>query len=106
MKAIKFMLEYKCYPLWLYDDNGIPVGNDIPQELKSDVEFKSLIEEISREFDKLYRDDSEAFEYIGFSDDISKRAFFRKVDKCIDIIKRKVGKIYKVSVAYSDASDY
>ena len=40
MRAIRIQLEYKCYPVWLYDDDGIIGDTALPPELSDDRELE------------------------------------------------------------------
>ena len=35
-KEIRLMLEYECYPLWIYDEKGFLIDNDLIDEIKKD----------------------------------------------------------------------
>lgn len=35
-KEIRLMLEYECYPLWIYDEKGSLIDNDLIDEIKKD----------------------------------------------------------------------
>lgn len=46
MQKIKFMLEYNCIPIWLYDSEGNLIGPELPEELSNDHEFVALINQV------------------------------------------------------------
>lgn len=35
MKKIKILLDYHCYPLWVYNEHGELIDNDIVDELRN-----------------------------------------------------------------------
>lgn len=39
MGAIRIQLEYKCYPVWLYDDEGLVEDTALPPEPSDDREL-------------------------------------------------------------------
>ena len=41
VKKIRLILDYGCYPVWLYDENGNIVDTLLPDELRSDRELDS-----------------------------------------------------------------
>ena len=36
LKRIRLLLDYSCYPVWLYDENNEIVDNDNPPEWNDD----------------------------------------------------------------------
>lgn len=43
MKKIKVQLEYRCFPIWLYDENGNLIDNDFPASLIGDPEIDPIL---------------------------------------------------------------
>jgi hypothetical protein len=77
--VLKLLLEYKCYPLWIYNKNGEFVDNNFPEELESNIQIDKLLDEIQGEFDKLFIDNENIFEYIGFKSPFLKEVFGDKI---------------------------
>jgi len=96
MKTIRFLLEYSCLPIWIYDENGDPCGPMIPDELIDDHELVSLVHKISEEYDALFENTETIFQYIGFTSDREKQEFFDSVERVIDITENKVGALYYI----------
>lgn len=46
MKKIKIMLEYRCYPLWVYDASGELLCNDLIGEVEEVAELKALLDAV------------------------------------------------------------
>ena len=42
VKKIRIMLDYKCYPVWLYDENGDIIDTLLPEELRDYVMLHEL----------------------------------------------------------------
>lgn len=40
MKEIRLFLDYKCYPIWIYDENGSLINNDLSEEIKNENDFE------------------------------------------------------------------
>lgn len=40
---LKYSLEYHCYPFWNYTKDGELVDNDLPEELRKDIELDYLL---------------------------------------------------------------
>ena len=67
MSAIKIRLEYKCYPVWLYDDDGIIEDTALPPELSDDRELEERFRLIQERFDATYVDTPTEFYNKGFA---------------------------------------
>src|SRR5699024_8926200 len=96
MKKIKVFLEYQCFPMWVYNENGLLVENDLDEELKDDSEIDNMFVEIQSIYDGLYEDNVVSFEYIGFTSEIEKEAFIQKVENVISLVKDRVGDKYLI----------
>ena len=94
MKKIKIILEYKCYPMWIYNEDNEFIDNDLVDELKDDSELDSILMNIQDMYDKLYEDDELSFKYEGFKDENKKKKFILEIQKVIDLIKLKVNDKY------------
>ena len=69
MKKLKLSLEYQCYPIWSYDEDGSLIDNELPEELRDDEELDNLLLEIQEIFNGLYTDTPIEFTPNGFSSD-------------------------------------
>lgn len=65
IKTIKVALEYKSYPIWLYDEVGLIIDNDNPPEWDGDVEFTNTFMRLSDLYDTFFIDNAMEFKYIG-----------------------------------------
>ena len=75
MKKIKISFEYHCYPIWVYDENGFLLSNDLPEPLQNNKGLAELCQSLQSQFDSLYRDDGKVFEYVGFENEEQYRRF-------------------------------
>lgn len=96
MKKIKIVLEYKCYPMWIYNEDNEFIDNDLVEELKDDSEVDSILMNIQETYDKLYEDNELNFEYEGFKDENEKKKFTLEIQSAIDLIKLKVADKYTI----------
>ena len=80
-KELRLMLEYECYPVWIYDEEGKFIDNDLVQEIEKDEKLVAMLEELQTEFDSLYLNSPVEFKYIGFSSENEKHAFDSKVQQ-------------------------
>ena len=98
MKKLKFLLEYHCSPIWVLNEDGSFIDNDLPSELKKHHDLDNLLEEIAKEFDDLYENNDIYFGYHGFQSESKKQIFFSKVNQAIKLLKRYVGNTYIIQV--------
>ncbi|WP_088072783.1 hypothetical protein [Gottfriedia luciferensis] len=97
MKKIKLLLDYKCYPMWIYDENDELVDNDLVEELRSDIEIDEMLIEIQRIYDSLFIDDSKTFEYKGFVNCSERISYIENIEKVLVLIKRKLRDKYIIT---------
>jgi hypothetical protein len=67
MKAIRIQLEYKCYPVWLYDDEGLVEDTALPPELSDDRGLDERFGSIKERYDATYVDTQTEFYNRGFT---------------------------------------
>jgi hypothetical protein len=96
MEKIKIKFEYKCFPVWLYDESDNFIENDLPSILVGDIDIDSIFVKLQNEFDSLFKDDGIKFKYIGFNHAISKNEFSKKLDDAIELLQKKVGEKYTI----------
>lgn len=82
--------------MWIYDEQGELVENDLAEELKHEIEIKRLLEKMQTTFDGLFEDNETVFHYRGFGQEKDKEVFNQYVEKVIALIKEKVGGKYLI----------
>lgn len=96
MDKIKIFLEYQCYPMWIYNEKGELVDNDLVEELKNEIQIDNMLLEIQSIYDDLYEDNAISFEFKGFTQELEKESFIQKVEDVISVIMEKVGDKYLI----------
>lgn len=96
MRKIRVLLEYRCYPIWIYNEKGEIVLNDLPDELKNEIDIQNLLKDIQDTYDSLFIDNKVEFSYKGFNSEVEEKEFMRKVTKVVQLIESKVGNVYKI----------
>lgn len=96
MKKIKISLEYRCFPIWVYDENNNLIDNDLPITLLKDKNIDMQCVEIQEIFNKLYLDNGIEFKYIGFNDIVKRTEFLNKVKNIELTLREKVGLDYNI----------
>ena len=94
MQKLKIYLDYRCFPVWIYDDNDELINNDLPKELSGDKEIDNAFVEIQNIYDGLFLDTSTEFKYIGFKSELDKQKFLKIIEDAISLIKIKLGDSY------------
>lgn len=94
MQKIKIYLDYHCFPVWIYDDTGELINNDLPNELLGDKEVDDAFVEIQNIYDGLFLDNSTEFKYIGFKNESDRQEFLKMIEHAISLIKVKLGDTY------------
>lgn len=96
MKKLRLLLEYQCYPLWVYNEKGEIVLNDLPDELKAEIDIQNLLKDIQATYDSLFIDNKVEFRYKGFDNEVEENEFRGKLAKVVQLIGEKMGNIYKI----------
>ena len=65
-KRIRIILEYNCYPVWLYDDDGGVIATRLPDELRDDVELDAKFRDLQARYRALFINDEHEFSFVGF----------------------------------------
>ena len=89
MSAIRIQLEYKCYPVWLYDDDGIVEDTALPPELSDDREFEERFRSIQERFDATYVDTPTDFYNRGFVTPEEEAAFRSDLAAAVTLLAEK-----------------
>ena len=76
MRKIRILMEYKCYPVWLYDDKGSIEDTMLPPELSGDRELDEKLLSLQRRFDATYVDTPTEFYGRGFATPEDEAAFW------------------------------
>jgi len=88
MHTLKLSLEYKCFPIWHYDESGELVDNDLPQELLVDKELDTLLVNLQSTFDSMFVDTPTEFRPLDFKSDEEKLKFNAEVKYILDWLKK------------------
>ena len=96
INKIRVMLEYRCYPVWLYDEDGDVIDTLLPEELRNDRNLDKKIDELQSRFDNLFIDNDNEFRFLGFESDEQQEDFLADWDETVSELKRKVNGIYPI----------
>ena len=96
MKELKIKLEYGCFPVWIYGENGELIENDLPPYLIGDNDIDSQFVFIQEIYNSLFLDDGKEFRYIGFREAEKREIFFGDLCSVINLLKSRLNDEYFV----------
>ena len=76
MKTVRIQLEYGCYPVWVYGEDGLVEDTALPPELSDDHELDMRLRSIQERFDATYVDTPTEFRNRGFATPEEEAAFW------------------------------
>ncbi len=85
------MLEYGCYPIWLYDEKGNLISNDLPQVLRKDATLNKKLLVLQKQYDSLFTNNQHDFSYNGFATAADEQQFLRAFMVIHKDLKRRLG---------------
>ena len=94
--TIRVMLEYRCYPVWLYDENGDIVDTLLPEELRGDHDLDAKFDNLQARYDALFVDNAHEFDFIGFRSEESKQRFLSDWKIAVQELKDKTNGRYTI----------
>lgn len=100
MKKIVLALEYGTNNIFIYDENGEELDEDLPEESQNDRELASLMDDIRRKYKAACEDDTGQFEYwidtlredkLGGMD-----SFISELKRFAELVKERLGDRYEI----------
>ncbi len=98
MKKIRVLMEYKCYPVWLYDDEGNIEGTRLPPELLGDRGLDEKFMSIQERFDATYVDTPMEFYSRGFDTPEEEAAFWADLRAAVAELAEKCPEGYSLEL--------
>lgn len=95
MKKVVLSLEYRCFPVWIYGEDGIVEDNDVPEEWEKDSSLVSLLEEIQAMHDARFTDDGKVFEFHDFASEEDRVKIRSLIEEARGKIKRMLPSGYQ-----------
>lgn len=94
-KCIRFLMDYKCYPVWVIDEMGCLEGPGLPEEMEGDKWLAQLLDEIQKDYELLFTDTEKVFEVRDFTKE-EKERFDAKVALAIQRVRELAGDKYEI----------
>ncbi len=93
---LRLMLDYNCYPVWLYDEAGRIIDTLLPEDLRSDTELDAKFDDLQARYDALFINNEHEFSYVGFKSESEKELFMNDWNAAVSELKVKVAGKYEV----------
>ena len=100
MKKLLIYLDYHCFPLWLYNEDGSVEQNSMIPELCGNKHLENLFIRISKTYDSFFQDDDTIFAYNGPASEGEQQQREQDLRKAFQIVKETVGDSYEVAIDY------
>ena len=95
MEKLKLMLEYHCFPIWYYDENGLLIDNDLPEALQNDKELDALLVDLQESFDQSFVDDRHSFYPKPFSEE-ERSLLIEQIQTATSLLQQRYGERYEI----------
>ncbi len=96
LKKIRLMLDYGCYPVWLYDENEDIIDTLLPEELRSDTKLDSQFDDLQNRYEKLFINNAHEFSFVGFKSEKEKQAFLNDWKHAVNELVTKTNGKYEI----------
>ena len=97
IKRIRVMLDYGCYPVWLYDEEDEIIDTLLPNELRSNTELDLKFDDLQKRYEELFVNNEKEFSYKGFSTPEEQAKFLSDWDQAVNELMIAVGGKYPIS---------
>ena len=87
--TLRLILDYRCYPVWLYDENGYIVDTLLPEELRGDSELDAKFDDLQARYDALFVDNAHEFDFVGFKSETEKSEFLMDWQNAVNELRKK-----------------
>lgn len=92
MRKLQLFLEYGCYPVWSYDEDGDLLWDDFPDENPPSKYLDELKVIIAEEYMATFINNSHEFCYKGFYSKEECQEFVDKLNEFRDLVKKEYQK--------------
>lgn len=96
IKVIRLFLEYNTFPVWLYNENGEIVDNDLPNEWKNDKDLEDAFMALSDYYDTFFVDTPNEFRYVGSRNETEKQHFCALARDALGLLNERNGGKYVI----------
>lgn len=97
IKKIRVMLEYGCYPVWLYDEEDDLIDTLLPEEIRSNKELDCKFDDLQARYEALFINNSKEFSFVGFKTQEERDKFLVDWDAAVNELKVATKNRYEIS---------
>lgn len=85
---LRLLLDYSCWPVWMYDDSNDIIDTLLPSDLKqSHPELEALFNSLQDRYDALFLDTPREFSWIGFRSQEDEEQFKKDWFQAVALLK-------------------
>lgn len=96
IKKIRVMLDYGCYPVWLYDEDDDLIDTLLPEEIRSNTELDSKFDDLQARYESLFINNSKEFSFVGFKSEDEKNKFLSDWKSAIQDLEVATNGVYEI----------
>lgn len=96
MNTIKIILDYGCFPIWVYDENGIYIDNKIPDDMPNRKSVEAAFIQIQWDYEMLFINNKFEFTYIGFTNNEKKAEFTKHFNTAVELLNKSADDKYNI----------
>lgn len=96
MRKLRYFFEYGSYPVWTYNEDGMLVDNDLPDELRGCRELDDMLMKCAERYDALFINNSAQFHYRGFQTAEEEQEFDAAALTALEMLKKCAGNKYEI----------
>ncbi len=96
VKQIRLIMEYRSFPMWLCDENGIQIAEGLVEELQDDHKLYQELQDVQQIYDGLFIDNKIEFSFRRFASEDEEKIFQKRLQAIADYVQKQVGEKYFV----------
>ena len=106
MKIIKLCLDYKCYPIFIREENEAEEDNNLPEEDEKDPILLPLMKDIQQKYDACFINNERESDWKGFKTKEEAEAFIEELKEFSRLIKERYGEDYIINDMFPQDFEY
>ncbi len=106
ISQIRLIMEYKSFPMWLCDKDGIMVSEGVVEELRNDAWLNRELMDVQSIYNGLFIDNEIEFSFRGFSSAEEDASFYARLQTIAQYISKQVGKKYLIRNSFGEGDTW
>ena len=96
IKKIRVMLDYGCYPVWLYDEDNDLIDTLLPEEIRSNIQLDAKFDDLQARYEALFINNSKEFSFVGFKTEEEKSKFLSDWNSAVQELRVATNGKYEI----------